>query len=116
MTVGGSPSVDDQRHALAPPTRFSPLASAASIFGLLEHLRETRFTVPQITSLVTPPFSKRLENQAESRAPSSKNARIHVAWVKFQKSLSRVGVPIRTRWWSVQPMSPPISARSATAG
>ena len=59
-----------------------------TIFGLLEHLRETRFTVPKITSFVTPPFVKSLKNQADLPTESSNNARIRASWVKFQKSLS----------------------------
>jgi hypothetical protein len=55
-------------------------------FGLLEHLRETRFGVPKITFIVTPPFTKCLKNQADLRVQCSKNARIRASWVKFQKS------------------------------
>jgi hypothetical protein len=71
--------------------QFAWSKSPDRIFGFLEHLRETRFTVPKITSSVTRPFAKHLENLADLRAACSKNARIRAAWPhgqKFQKSLS----------------------------
>jgi hypothetical protein len=60
-------------------------------FGLLEHPCETRFHVPKITFIVTPPFSKHLTNKAISDHARSKNARIRasgISWVKFQNSPS----------------------------
>jgi len=52
----------------------------------LEHLAKTRFGVPKITFIVTPPFAEGLKNQAILRAACSKNARIRASWAKFQKS------------------------------
>jgi hypothetical protein len=64
---------------------------AVANFGLLEHVRETRFHVPKITFIVTPPFSAGRKNQAELKTRCSKNARIRasgISWAKFQKSHS----------------------------
>ena len=61
-------------------------------FGFLDYwntVAATRFPVPKFTSFVTPPFSKHLEIQADSRAGCSKKARIHAAWVQFQNSTSK---------------------------
>ena len=62
--------------------------SAEGIFGSFEHLRETRFTVPQITFIVTPGCVSALENRAVLPTACSKNARIRASWAKFQKSPS----------------------------
>jgi hypothetical protein len=65
---------------------------AGANFGLLEHLRETRFPVPQIPFIVTPLFSTRLKNKAISDHACSKNARIRasgISWAKFQNSTGR---------------------------
>src|SRR5262245_34603749 len=71
---------------LRPSTLLRASNAERLIFGFLEHLRETRFGVPKITSFVTPPISKVLENQAVSPTACSKNARIRAGWVKFPKS------------------------------
>jgi hypothetical protein len=52
------------------------LSSGTEQFGFLDHLRETRFSVPKITSFVTRPFSALLENEAVLPTARSKNARI----------------------------------------
>jgi hypothetical protein len=60
-------------------------------FGFLERARKTRFSVPKITFIVTPPFAAGLDKEAIPCATCSTNARIRASWPKFQNSTALVG-------------------------
>jgi len=69
------------------------------IIGFLEQVRETRFGVPKITSIVTPPVMNRLENELDLPSGRCKNGRIravNIMDLMFQNSL-RSKIPLIVR-------------------